>query len=104
MLQKMSYQPHEKDMAIVHDDIVVDFNGSREKWSSTMLLKGIPNGDSAMARSVSLPVAISARLILEGKISLRGSVLPIYPEIYNPVLEELQDFGIKYVHQKRPIR
>ncbi len=103
MLNKMSYEPHEKDMAIIHDDIIVDFSNKREKWSSTVVVKGIPGGDSAMARTVSLPVAISTRLILEGKITLRGSVLPIYPEIYNPVLEELEEFGIKYSHRKRII-
>jgi saccharopine dehydrogenase (NADP+, L-glutamate forming)/spermidine synthase len=101
MLKKMSYEPGENDMAIIHDDIIVDFDGNREKWSSTMLATGITGGDSAMARTVSLPVAISARLILEGKITLTGSVLPIYPEIYNPVLEELEEFGIKYSHRKR---
>jgi len=101
MLKKMSYQPHEKDMAIIHDDIIVDFNGKREKWSSTMVVNGISGGDSAMARTVSLPVAIATRLILEEKITLRGSVLPIYPEIYNPVLEELEEFGIKFSHQKK---
>jgi len=42
-------------------------------------------------------------LILEGKITLRGSILPIYPEIYNPVLEELEEFGIKFNHQKNMI-
>ena len=99
----MSYQPHEKDMAMIHDDIIVDFNGKREKWSSTMVVTGIPGGYSAMARSVSLPVAIATRLILEGRITIRGSVLPIYPEIYNPILEELDEFGIKFSHQKRVI-
>jgi len=93
MLKKMSYQPHEKDMAIIHDDIIVDFNNKREKWSSTMVVNGISGGDTAMARTVSLPVAIATRLILEEKIALRGSVLPIYPEIYNSVLEELEEFG-----------
>ena len=100
MLKKMSYQPNENDMAIIHDDIIVEFNGKREKWSSTMLVNGISGEDSAMARVVSLPAAISTRLILEGKITLRGSVLPIYPEIYNPVLEELEEFGIKFSHRK----
>ena len=104
MLKKMSYLPHEKDMAIIHDDIIVDFNGKREKWSSTMIINGIPRGDSAMSRAVSLPVAISTRLILEDKITLRGSVLPIYPEIYNPVLEELEKFGIKFTHRKKMIK
>jgi len=55
MLKKMSYQPHEKDMAMIHDDIIVDFNGKREKWSSTMVVNGIPGGDSAMASITYLP-------------------------------------------------
>jgi saccharopine dehydrogenase (NADP+, L-glutamate forming) len=101
MLKKMSYQSHEKDMAIIHDDIIVDFSDKREKWSSTVVVNGIPEGDSAMARAVSLPVAIATRFILEGKIKKRGSVLPIYPEIYNPVLEELEEFGIKFNHRRR---
>jgi len=100
MLKKMSYQPHEKDMAIVHDDLIVDFSDRKEKWSSTVLVYGIPGGDSAMSRTVSLPAAIATRLILEGKITMRGSVLPIFPEIYNPILEELEVFGIKYHHKK----
>jgi saccharopine dehydrogenase-like NADP-dependent oxidoreductase len=103
MLKKMSYEPHEKDMAILHDDIKVRFNDRMEKWSSTMVVTGISGGDSAMSRTVSLPAAISTRLILDGKISLKGSVLPIYPEIYNPVLQELEEFGIKYEHQKKRI-
>ncbi len=103
MLKKMSYQPHEKDMAIIHDDIIAEFNGKREKWTSTMVVEGIPGGDSAMSRTVSLPVAIAAKLILEGKIELRGSLLPIHPEIYNPVLEELETFGIKYTHQQKEV-
>ncbi|MCP4176728.1 MAG: saccharopine dehydrogenase [bacterium] len=101
MLKKMSYQSHEKDMAIIHDDIIADFSGKREKWSSTLVVNGIPEGDSAMARAVSLPVAIAAKFILEGKIKKRGSVLPIYPEIYNPVLMELEELGIKFNHQRR---
>ena len=65
MLNKMSYEPHEKDMAIIHDDITVKLSDKTEKWSSTVVVKGIPGGDSAMARTVSLPVAISARCSYE---------------------------------------
>jgi saccharopine dehydrogenase-like NADP-dependent oxidoreductase len=103
MLGKMSYERLEKDMAILHDDILVEFSDRKEKWSSTMVVNGIPGGDSAMSRTVSLPVAMATRLILENKIQLRGSVLPIYPEIYNPVLQELEAYGIKFNHRKRRV-
>jgi len=99
MLKRMSYQPHEKDMIIVHDEVIADFSGGREKRITTVLLEGIPMGDSAMSRAVSLPAAIATRLILENKISERGVIMPIYPDIYNPVLKELEteyDFIFKH--------
>jgi hypothetical protein len=51
-----------------------------------------------MARAVSMPAAIASKLILEEKISERGVIMPIYPDIYNPVLKEMEtdhDFILK---------
>ncbi len=58
---------------------------------------GIPHGDTSMARTVGLPAAIGVRLILEGKIALTGVQVPVVPEIYEPVLAELEALGIKFV-------
>ncbi|MFC1724880.1 saccharopine dehydrogenase C-terminal domain-containing protein [candidate division KSB1 bacterium] len=91
MLRRMSYQPYEKDMIIIHNEVTADFSGGRENRIITVLLEGIPLGDSAMSRAVSIPAAIASRLILENKISERGVIIPIYPDIYNPVLKELTD-------------
>lgn len=99
MLKRMSYLPHEKDMIIVHDEVIADFPGGREKRITTVTLEGIPLGDSAMSRAVSLPAAIATRLILENKIAEKGVIMPIYPDIYNPVLKELEndhDFIVKH--------
>jgi hypothetical protein len=65
MVKKMSYLPGEIDMIIVHDEIEVEFPGRRERHLSTMRVEGVPQGDSAMSRAVSLPAAIASRLILE---------------------------------------
>jgi saccharopine dehydrogenase-like NADP-dependent oxidoreductase len=51
--------------------------------------------NTAMAKTVGLPLAIVTRLLLEGKIKARGVVIPVLKEIYDPVLEELQEFGIR---------
>lgn len=98
MLTRMSYLPQEKDMIIIHNEVVADFHGGRENRITTVMLEGIPLGDSAMSRAVSLPAAIASKLILEDKISERGVIMPIYPDIYNPVLNEMEtdhDFIIK---------
>jgi saccharopine dehydrogenase-like NADP-dependent oxidoreductase len=100
MLQKMSYNPGERDMIIVHDEITAEFPDRTEKRSSSLRLEGIPNGDSAMSRAVSLPAAVASKLILEGQIKAKGVHMPTLPEIYQPVLQELEGFEFKFSHNK----
>jgi saccharopine dehydrogenase-like NADP-dependent oxidoreductase len=101
MLKRMSYEPHESDMIILHIEVIAEFEkGRKEKRLATMVNKGIPYGDSAMSRAVALPAAISARLILEGKIKATGLRMPPnLPELYKPVLEELETFGFIFKRQ-----
>jgi hypothetical protein len=71
-------------------DCIFPAEGKRRFYSSRLLDFGIKNGDSSMSRTVSLPVAIAAKLVLEGKLNhLKGLVIPTIPELYNPILEEL---------------
>ena len=77
MLKRMSYEPHERDLIILHVEVIAEFPGNnREKRLATMTMEGIPYGDSAMSRAVALPAAIAARLILEGKIKATGLRMP----------------------------
>ncbi len=101
MLKRMAYEPHESDMIILHIEVIAEFeNNHIEKRLATMVNKGIPYGDSAMSRAVALPAAISARLILEGKIKATGLRMPPnMPELYKPVLEELETFGFEFKRQ-----
>jgi saccharopine dehydrogenase-like NADP-dependent oxidoreductase len=69
-------------------------DGSREQLHSQLVDYGVPGGDSSMARTVSLPVAIAARMILEGRITHPGVIRPITRDIYDPVLMELESLGI----------
>ena len=96
MLKKLSYEPHEKDMIIVHNEMVVEFPDRKEKRISSMMVEGIPFGDSAMARAVSLPPAIAAKLIFEGKITSKGVCIPSTKEMYEPILEEMETFGFSF--------
>jgi saccharopine dehydrogenase-like NADP-dependent oxidoreductase len=97
MLEKMPYRERERDMIVLQHDFLAEFeNGDREEICALLVDYGIPDGDSAMARTVSLPAAIATKLILEGKIKLSGVHIPNLPEIYLPVLEELENMGIKF--------
>ncbi len=104
MLEKMSYAPHEKDMVIVHIEVIAEFPGKPgEKRLATMMQKGIPHGDSAMARAVGLTIAIGARMVLEGKIKAVGAYIPpTIPGLYKPLLEELATYGFDF--QKKTVK
>ncbi|OGS08996.1 MAG: saccharopine dehydrogenase [Elusimicrobia bacterium RIFOXYA12_FULL_51_18] len=92
MVSKMSYAEGERDMLVMHHEFIAEFpGGKREKLTSTLIDFGIPHGDTSMARTVSLPVAIAVRLILEGKIKGTGVQIPVSPLIYTPVLKELEE-------------
>ena len=74
-----------------------------EEITSTLIDYGRPGGDSSMARTVSLPAAIGAKLILDGEIAMTGVHIPVTPEIYNPVLDELERLDITCVEQTKAL-
>jgi saccharopine dehydrogenase (NADP+, L-glutamate forming)/spermidine synthase len=93
--EKLQYAPSERDMIVMHHEFLVQYPDKKQKVTSTLIDYGIPNGDSSMSRTVALPVAIASKMILDGKITLTGVHRPIIPEIYNPILEELEVLDIK---------
>lgn len=96
MLEKMSYKKGERDMIVLHHEFLGEFpDGKKERITSTLVDCGIPNGDSAMSRTVGLPAAVASRFLLEGRIKATGVHIPVTPEIYEPVLEELERLGIR---------
>ncbi|MEO0115312.1 MAG: saccharopine dehydrogenase C-terminal domain-containing protein, partial [candidate division WOR-3 bacterium] len=96
MQEKMSYQPGERDMIVLKHEFIAEYpkESRKEKIESTLIDFGIPNGDTAMSRTVSLPAAIAAKLILTDKIKLTGIQIPVVSEIYEPVLAELETLNI----------
>lgn len=103
MDEKMPYKKGERDMiALVHQFVARFPDGKEEKISSTLIDFGRPDGDSSMARTVSLPAAVGAKLILTGAIADTGVHLPVKPSIYNPVLDELETMGIRCEEKTLP--
>ncbi|HEX7503000.1 MAG TPA: saccharopine dehydrogenase C-terminal domain-containing protein, partial [Acidobacteriota bacterium] len=99
--EKLFYKDGEKDMLILrHRFIVENKDKTQDLITSTLIDFGIPFGDSSMARTVSLPMAIGTRLIAEGTITLKGVQTPVHPEIYEPVLRELETLNIKMVEKR----
>lgn len=92
--RKLVYKDKERDMCILYHEFIAEYADHKDKITSTLVDFGIPGGDSSMARGVSLPPAIGVRLILEGKIDLKGVQIPVDPKIYEPILSELETLDI----------
>ncbi|MCP5047800.1 MAG: saccharopine dehydrogenase [bacterium] len=102
--EKLYYKEGEIDMLLLrHKFIIENKDMSRDLITSTMVNYGIPHGDSSMARTVSLPLAIGVRLMAEGKINLTGVQIPTKRVIYEPVLKELEELGIKLGETRVPL-
>ena len=102
---KLWYKEGERDMICMHHTFIIEkADGSKAKITSTMTDYGIKNGDTSMSRTVSLPLAIQIRRILNGEAKETGVHRPIEPEIYNPILEEMeQKFGIVFHEKETPM-
>jgi len=98
MEEKMLYAEGERDMLLMRHTFLVEYpsSGKKEKIKCTLIDYGIPHGDSSMSRTVSLPVAIATRLVLEGKYTTPGLSIPSIPELYNPILDELETLNIVF--------
>jgi saccharopine dehydrogenase-like NADP-dependent oxidoreductase len=96
MINNMTLADNERDMILLQHVFLASFpDGKREVIKSSMIDFGSPSTNTSVARTVSLPAAIAVKKILEKKISLSGVYRPVVPEIYNPVLDELEGMGIK---------
>jgi len=95
-LDKMALGKDERDMIVMHHEFLADYSSKKEYITSTLIDYGIIDGDSSIARTVSLPAAMAVKMILNGKINITGVHIPVIPEIYNPILDELETMDITF--------
>ena len=89
-------QPHDKDMIVMYHKFGYEINGERKQIDSKMVCIGDDQTYTAMAKTVGLPVAIATLQILNGNIKTPGVQLPILKEVYEPILKELETFGVVF--------
>jgi len=94
----------DKDMIVMYNKFLYDNQtGQPMEYISSMVVKGENMERTAMSKTVGLPLAIAAELVLDGTIDLVGTQVPMHPTIYKPVLKELEKEGIKFTHVERQL-
>jgi saccharopine dehydrogenase (NADP+, L-glutamate forming) len=94
--EQWALQPADRDLIVMQHQFEIQTQKGIKKVISSLVQEGQDATYTAMAKTVGLPLAIAVDLFLKGEISLRGLQLPVVPELYLPILEALEQEGIRF--------
>ncbi|MCB0292936.1 MAG: saccharopine dehydrogenase, partial [Calditrichaeota bacterium] len=104
--KKLPLPAGQRDMVVLLHELDVvypDEGGRKERLRSALIEFGEADGFTAMSKTVGLPAAIAAKLVLTDQLPLTGCQLPTHPVIYEPVLSELESLGIRFNEEIVPV-
>jgi saccharopine dehydrogenase-like NADP-dependent oxidoreductase len=93
---RLKMEPKDKDMIVMLHEFEYEVEGKEHSLKSCLVVKGENSLQTAMAKTVGLPLGIAAKLILNETLNLKGLHIPTAKEIYVPVLTELENAGIHF--------
>jgi saccharopine dehydrogenase-like NADP-dependent oxidoreductase len=97
---KWKLRTGDKDMIVMQHRFNYRLNGTAKERISSLVVKGDDPIHTAMAKTVGLPAAIAAGLILDGVITSKGVQIPTRKEIYAPVMKALAGKGIQFTEKE----
>jgi hypothetical protein len=102
LAEKWALQPEDKDMIVMYHKIGYELHGEKKQIDATMVCIGDDQTYTAMAKTVGLPVAITALKIINKEITTPGVQLPIKKDVYQPILKELESYGVVFKEKAVP--
>ncbi|MFC2121079.1 saccharopine dehydrogenase family protein, partial [Bacteroidota bacterium] len=99
--KKWKLEDDDKDMIVMQHKFIYELNGEKKEIISSMVIKGQNNIHTAMSITVGLPLAIATKFIMTGKIKEPGVHIPVKADYYEPILDELKEYGIDFVEEEK---
>lgn len=96
LMDSWTLDQNDKDMIVMYHKFGYELNGKSHQIDANMVVIGEDQTFTAMAKTVGLPVAMATLAILNGKITTPGVQIPITKEVYQPILQELENHGILF--------
>ncbi len=90
----------DKDLVVMHHEITYSVGKNVFASDASLVLKGVSDTMTAMAKTVGLPLGIAAELITKNKLNLEGLFIPTIQAIYVPVLERLAEMDIYFEEEE----
>ncbi|HSH53131.1 MAG TPA: saccharopine dehydrogenase C-terminal domain-containing protein [Bacteroidales bacterium] len=97
--EKWALGENDKDMIVMQHQFDYSLNGKNKRVKSSLVVIGQDQVHTAMSITVGIPVAIATKLLLTGVIERRGVVVPTMKDVYEPVLKELEEYGINFIEE-----
>ncbi|MDX9790464.1 MAG: saccharopine dehydrogenase C-terminal domain-containing protein [Candidatus Kapabacteria bacterium] len=101
--EKWQLSEQDLDMVVMQHQFVYELNAKKYERKSSLVVIGKDRVHTAMAMTVGTPLAIAVKLFLTGKLKLSGIVIPVVPELYEPILDELELHGIRFIEEEKEI-
>lgn len=92
------------DIVVMYHSFIYKENNHFKKKESFMKIEGKNNLETAMSKTVGLPIALLIELIIKKNLEFKGVFLPFDEIIYNPLLSKLEDNGITFNHSTSNIQ
>ncbi len=97
--EKWAFGEDDKDMIVMQHQFDFTLNGKNKRITSSLVVIGTDQVHTAMSITVGIPVAIATKLLLTGVIEKRGVIVPTMKDVYEPVLNELEEYGIHFIEE-----
>lgn len=98
--EKWALGSEDKDMIVMQHQFDYKLNGKNKRITSSLVVIGKDQVHTAMSITVGIPVAIATKLFLTGVINQKGVIVPTMKDVYEPVLKELEEYGIVFVEEE----
>ena len=102
LMDSWTLEEDDKDMIVMCHKFGYVYKGEKRQIESQMVVLGDDQTYTAMAKTVGLPVAIATLKILNGEITKTGVLIPIDRKVYEPILKELEDYGVIFTEKEVP--
>lgn len=93
---KFSMQPDDRDLVVMQHQLGYEFRDDHFQLTATLVLEGESEKESALARVIGFTSGAAAKCVLLGSITAKGLHIPIVRDIYDPILNELEEHGIAF--------
>ena len=102
--ENWSLERHDIDLVVMYHSFLYREKNDLKRLESFMSLEGISNYDTAMSKTVGLPIALLIETIIIKNLKFKGVLLPFEKNLYDPLLQKLNNNGIVFENRTTNIQ